>query len=112
MILNTHFLQSVARPNSNGVLLLFLSPYLLPFLPPALHSSQTRPLPRSCSVSFLASSLASRDASLIFSGEPLLGVPSGAQTSPSGFSLAPYQLGSHGGTGSDRAASCSFWGQF
>lgn len=75
MILNAHFLQPVATPNSNGALVLFLSSYLLPFLPPALHSSQIRPLPRSCSASFLARSLASRDSSLTFSGDPLLGLP-------------------------------------
>lgn len=112
MILNAHFLQPVATPNSNGALVLFLSSYLLPFLPPALHSSQTRPLPRSCSASFLARSLASRDSSLTFSGDPLLGLPSGFRTSPSCFPLAPCQRpGSRGGRESGQAASRSCWGQ-
>lgn len=111
MALKAHF-QSVAGPNTNGVLVLFLSPYFSLFLPPALHSSQTRPLPRSCSTCFLARSLASRDSSLTFSSDPLLGLPSSTRTSPSGFPLAPCRrLGSRRGTGSGQAASRSCSGQ-
>uniref|UniRef100_A0ABI7Y173 RGS domain-containing protein n=1 Tax=Felis catus TaxID=9685 RepID=A0ABI7Y173_FELCA len=77
-----------------------------------MSSSQTRPLPRSCSTCFLARSLASRDSSLTFSSDPLLGLPSGTRTSPSCFPLAPCRrLGSRGGTGSGQAASRSCSGQ-